>query len=184
MCTIGLERVVIASEKRSGMRWIGYIQAVRGTILAAALGATFMGCGGDGSSGSASPIVGRWRLTTMQASGLTLNCPGSLTVPSLGSVSCSDNDTVQYNSDGTFTASGNIAVNGGGITFFGNGPGANSTSGTWQLSGDQLTVRVVYPSTGTRGLQTATVTARFSGPNQTWTGMQSNTTVVETFVRI
>ena len=189
MYTISPARGVIAGGGRRAVRRNGYIRAVIGTILAAAMGAIFSGCGGGGGYGgnggggsSTSPIVGRWRLTKVQASGLTLNCPGSLTVPSLGSASCSDNDTVQYNSDGTFTASGNITVNGSGVTFPGNGSGSSTASGTWQLSGDQLTVHVTQPAGS--GNQTATATAHFSGQNLTLTGTQNNITVVTTFVKI
>jgi hypothetical protein len=159
-------------------------------VVCGVLIAVLAGCGGGGGGygggnggGSTSPVVGRWRLTKVQASGLTLNCPGSLNVPGVGSASCGDSDVVQYNSDGTFTATGNITVNGGGINFPGNGTGTGSASGTWQLSGDQLTVRVTQPPPTGSGSQTATATARFSGQNMTLTSTQNNVTVVTTFVK-
>jgi hypothetical protein len=170
------------------VRRINFLRAATAAVFGG-LVANLIGCGGGGSYGgsgagaTSSPVVGRWRLTKVQASGLTLNCPGSLNVPGVGSASCGDNDIVQYNSDGTFTATGNITVNGGGFSFSSNGTGTGSTSGTWQLSGNQLTVHVTQPPPTGSGSQDATATAQFSGQNMTLTTTQNSVTVVTTFVK-
>jgi hypothetical protein len=144
------------------------------------------GCGGGSSGGGttnqpASPIVGTWRLTRVRASGFTLNCPGSLSVPGVGSAACTDREFVTYNRDGTFTATGNLTVSG--IDLPGSGAIPTNASGTYSLNDDQLTVNVTDPLPDEP--EPVTIEAVFSNSNRTLTltTVQEDVTVVSTFAK-
>lgn len=144
------------------------------------------GCGGggvgEGHDNWARPLVGRWRLQSVAALGQTLNCPGSLSVPGIGGAACTDNDVVQFNRDGTFTASGNVTVTGIPLPTTGI---PTSGRGTWQLSGqaqDTLTVTVTEPVLTTQP-QSGNAQVEYSGNNLILTATQDGVSVTSTFVR-
>jgi len=148
------------------------------------IGALLMaGCGGGGGENRSrqSPIVGRWRLTRVQGLGQTLNCPGTLGIPGVGSASCSDSDLVQFNNDGTFSASGNVSASGEGIELPTGGIPTNG-SGTYQFANNTLNVTVAQP-VDAQG-ETGTVNVAFSGQNMTLSATESGVTVTSTFVKV
>lgn len=145
-------------------------------LFAAAL---VVGCGG-GSGGSdrnaaLSPLVGSWRLTRVVGSqgalSVTLNCPGDLNLPTVGSATCGDQELLTFRADGTFTASGTLSVSGVSVPI----PTLpTNVSGTWSLASDVLTLTPAGAAVG------VSATIRISGTTATVTQTQTTGTTTIT----
>lgn len=92
------------------------------------------GCSGGSSSNNGTPtvpagsLVGVWRETTISTDTASVTCPGTLTVPNVGTQSCAADATITFNANQTF-----VANNGGGSNL--------QTAGTWRVDGDTLTLQ-------------------------------------------
>ncbi|MBC7809303.1 MAG: lipocalin family protein [Akkermansiaceae bacterium] len=79
-------------------------------------------------------LPGTWRVTRPEAAGQSTACAGEINFVENGdetSVSCGANDTVTFFENGAFT---------------GTSAGGGACAGTWQFSGDTLTVNITTPS--------------------------------------
>ena len=96
---------------------------------------TFLfGCNARGSGSSpndASRLVGRWRQTSIAAANRSADCPATLPLPGGSTTSCSGNDVIEFNSNGTFTATFSASPVKG--------------SGTWRLTGSNLLLAFTAP---------------------------------------
>ncbi len=152
------------------------------TMMLVPLALLLAGCGGGGSdSAPKSPIVGRWRLTNVSGLGQSLSCPGSITIPLVGSASCSDHDIVQFNNDGTFSANGDISVDGPDVPLPTGGIPTNG-SGNYQFNDNTLTVSATNPDTNQ--VETESAQVSFSGQNMTIASTQEDVTITSIFVKV
>jgi hypothetical protein len=76
-------------------------------------------------------LVGRWRQTSIAARNKSANCPATVPLPGGSTTSCSGNDVIEFNPNGTFTA-----------TFAGS---SVKGSGTWRLVGNKLSLTFTAP---------------------------------------
>ena len=80
---------------------------------------------------SDSPLIGGWHQVSLGVGDELRHCPVSVTVANGGVISCSNKDTVEFKSNGTFTAKF---------------PDANIFAvGTWRLDGNVLSVTFTAP---------------------------------------
>ena len=104
------------------------------------------GCsaGGEASLPSASsPLVGRWRQTSIATDNQSAKCPATMPLPGGSTTSCSGNDMIEFHPNGTFTA-----------TFSGS---SVKGSGTWRLTGDNLSLTFTAPPNVAGRSQAATI---------------------------
>ena len=96
---------------------------------------TFLfGCsagGGRSLPSASSPLVGRWRQTSIATGNHSAKCPATMPLPGGSTTSCSGNDMIEFDPNGTFTA-----------TFSGS---SVKGSGTWRLTGDNLSLTFTAP---------------------------------------
>lgn len=114
-------------------------------LLGAGMMSLFLltGCGGAGGGDDSTPagelLPGTWRATRLETTGQSTSCPGEITFAEDGesSVSCGSNDTITFFENGAFTSAS--AEDG-------------AVAGTWQLSGNTLTIVITDPidSVGTQ----------------------------------
>lgn len=115
-------------------------------------GLALVGCGGaNGNNGSGegranSPVVGRWRLSTMSEGDEVVACPGTLTVDSDGLAprfyACASDEIIEFRGDGTVVYDLPATAAHGKI----------ENRGTWNVAADQdeaaaanpVTVRVTF----------------------------------------
>jgi hypothetical protein len=129
------------------------------------------GCGSGGSGGGDSDppeelFPGTWRVARIQAAGQSTACPGELTYTRNGNQvtsSCGADDTVTFFENGAFT---------------GTSAGGGAFAGTWQFSGDTLTITVTAPPSAT-GVERERIA--FSGDDTFTSTSEQNT--VSTFER-
>ena len=105
------------------------VRFVAAFCVAVAGSATILlaGCGGGDGGGINSPVVGRWRATSIASGGQSINCPGALSVNGEEVASCGPNDIIEFRDDGTLFGSGEFE-----------GLRAEFT-GTWTQNGDTIT---------------------------------------------
>lgn len=126
--------------------------------IAALLAVPFLSAcsfGGSGNRGtSVSPLlVGRWRQISIATADASANCPASVTVGDGYSISCGGNDMLEFNSNGTFTA-----------TF----SGSNVQGvGRWRLEGTKLLIFFTAPPNVAGINRSTTVKFRNGGNNVT-----------------
>jgi hypothetical protein len=87
--------------------------------------------GGGGLPSESSPLIGRWRQTSIATGNQSANCPATMPLPGGSTTSCSGNDVIEFNPNGTFTA-----------TFSGT---SVKGSGTWRLTGNNLSLTFTAP---------------------------------------
>lgn len=90
-----------------------------------------------------SPLVGRWRQTSIATGNQSAQCPATIPLPGGSTTSCSGNDVIEFNSNGTFTA-----------TFSGS---SVKGSGTWRLTGNILSLTFTAPPNVAGRSQSATI---------------------------
>ncbi len=93
------------------------------------------GMGGDGGAGGApqlaSELFGTWDLVSIEASGMTTDCPGEIELSDTEAVSCGTQETT-FNSDGTFVEIETTDELGDPFDF--------RSEGTWSTQGSTLTL--------------------------------------------
>jgi hypothetical protein len=87
----------------------------------------------ESSPPDSASLVGRWRQTSIATPSESADCPATLRLPDGGTTSCADNDVIEFNSNGTFTATFSATP--------------IKASGTWRLSGNTLSLTFAAPST-------------------------------------
>ena len=87
--------------------------------------------GGGSIPSASSPLVGRWRQTAIATGNQSAKCPATIPLPGGSTTSCSGNDVIEFHPNGTFTA-----------TFSGS---SVKGSGTWRLTGDNLSLTFTAP---------------------------------------
>jgi hypothetical protein len=87
--------------------------------------------GGGSLPSASSPLVGRWRQTSIATGNQSAKCPATMPLPGGSTTSCSGNDVIEFNPNGTFTA-----------TFSGS---SVKGSGTWRLTGNNLSLTFTAP---------------------------------------
>jgi hypothetical protein len=99
--------------------------------------------GGGTLPSASSPLVGRWRQTSIATDNQSAKCPATMPLPGGSATSCSGNDVIEFHPDGTFTA-----------TFSGS---SVKGSGTWRLTGDNLSLIFTAPPNVAGRSQSATI---------------------------
>ena len=120
----------------------GRIFTIPGFLLVTLL----VGCSTKGSGSlpsDSSPLVGRWRQTSIATGNQSAKCPATMPLPGGLTTSCSGNDVIEFNPNGTFTA-----------TFSGS---SVKGSGTWRLTGNNLSLTFTTPPNVAGRTQSATI---------------------------
>jgi hypothetical protein len=130
-----------------------------------------MGCtAGSGSSpGPSSPLVGRWRQTSIATANQSADCPATLGLPGGSTTSCSGKDLIEFSSNGTFTAT------------FSTSPVKGS--GTWRLNGNNLLLAFTAPPNVAGKAQSTTIRFGDGGKTITINAKLGDTPTTETYIR-
>jgi hypothetical protein len=125
--------------------------------------------GGDSLPSASSPLVGRWRQTSIATGNQSAECPA--TVPLLGgsTTSCSGNDVIEFKPNGTFTA-----------TFSGS---SVKGSGTWRLTGNNLSLTFTAPPNVAGRSQSATIRFGEGAKTINVNSKMGETPTIETYTR-
>jgi hypothetical protein len=116
-----------------------WLVALAGVVLLAVAS-----CGDDDGTELASELFGTWDLVSIQASGMTANCPGEIQLGGDDSVSCGTEATT-FNSDGTFVEVETTDEFGNEINF--------RSEGTWLTQGSTLTITYLREGPDENSLQ-------------------------------
>ena len=131
-----------------------------------------LGCsaGRGGSIPSASsPLVGRWRQTSIATGNQSAKCPATMPLPGGAPTSCSGNDMIEFQPNGTFTA-----------TFAGS---SVKGSGTWRLTGNNLSLTFTAPPSVAGRSQSATIRFGDGGKTININSKLGETPTTETYTR-
>ena len=131
-----------------------------------------LGCsaGRGGSIPSASsPLVGRWRQTSIATGNQSAKCPATMPLPGGATTSCSGNDMIEFQPNGTFTA-----------TFAGS---SVKGSGTWRLTGNNLSLTFTAPPSVAGRSQSATIRFGDGGKTININSKLGETPTTETYTR-
>jgi hypothetical protein len=155
-------------EKEYMREWFGRFFVLAGLLLLNFL----FGCSTSGSGSlptESSRLVGRWRQTSIATAKQSAACPASLPLPGGSAISCSSNDVIEFNSNGTFTATFSASPIKG--------------SGTWRLSGNNLSLAFTAPPNVAGTTQLTTI--RFSDSDKTInvSAKMGDTPTTETYTR-
>jgi len=90
-----------------------------------------------------SSLIGRWRQTSIATGNQSAKCPATMPLPGGSTTSCSGNDVIEFNPNGTFTA-----------TFSGS---SVKGSGTWRVTGNNLSLTFTAPPNVAGKSQLATI---------------------------
>lgn len=106
------------------------------------------GMGGDGGAGGApqlaSELFGTWDLVSIEAAGMSMNCPGVIELNATEEVSCPTGATT-FNSDGTF-----VEIE---TTDEFENPSSFWSEGTWSTQGSTLTLTFTQEGPDENNLQ-------------------------------
>ena len=97
------ERATTLSNPRQ-KTYFGHWRAIAGLLAVPFLSACSFGGSGNGATSVSPLLVGRWRQISIATADASANCPASVSVGDGYSISCGGNDVLEFNSDGTFTA--------------------------------------------------------------------------------
>jgi hypothetical protein len=131
-----------------------------------------LGCttrGRDSIPSASSPLVGRWRQTSIANGNQSAKCPATIPLPGGSTTSCSGNDVIEFHSNGTFTA-----------TFSGS---SVKGSGTWRLTGDNLSLTFTAPPNVAGRGQSATIRFGEGGKTINIESKLGETPTTETYTR-
>ena len=131
-----------------------------------------LGCsaGRGGSIPSASsPLVGQWRQTSIATGNQSAKCPATMPLPGGATTSCSGNDMIEFQPNGTFTA-----------TFAGS---SVKGSGTWRLTGNNLSLTFTAPPSVAGRSQSATIRFGDGGKTININSKLGETPTTETYTR-
>ena len=130
------------------------------------------GCstGGGGSLPSASsPLVGKWRQTSIATGNQSAKCPATMPLPGGATTSCSGNDVIEFHPNGSFTA-----------TFSGS---SVKGSGTWRLNGNNLSLTFTAPPNVAGTSQSAIIRFGAGGKTIDINSKLGETPTTETYTR-
>jgi Lipocalin-like domain len=133
---------------------------------------TLIGCSTRRSGNSpdnSSVLIGRWRQTSIATAKQSVNCPGTLRLPGGSTTSCSGKDEIEFNANGTFTA-----------TFSGS---PVKGSGTWRLNGNTLFLAFVAPANVAGKTQSTTIRFVDGGKTINIDAKLGDTPTTETYIR-
>jgi Lipocalin-like domain len=116
-------------EKEYMREWFGRIFVLAGLLLNFVFGCSTSGSGSLPTESSR--LVGRWRQAAIATGNQSADCPATMPLPGGSTTSCSGNDVIEFNPNGTFTA-----------TFAGS---SVKGSGTWRLVGNKLSLTFTAP---------------------------------------
>ncbi len=116
-----------------------------------------------------SSLVGRWRQTSIATGNQSFECPATMPLPGGSTTSCSGNDVIEFNPNGTFTA-----------TFSGS---TVKGSGTWRLTGNNLSLTFTAPSNVAGRNQSATIRFGEVGKTISINSRLGETPTTETYTR-
>lgn len=131
-----------------------------------------LGCsaGRGGSIPSASsPLVGQWRQTSIATGNQSAKCPATMPLPGGSTTSCSGNDMIEFQPNGTFTA-----------TFAGS---SVKGSGTWRLTGNNLSLTFTAPPSVAGRSQSAIIRFGDGGKTVNINSKLGETPTTETYTR-
>ena len=118
---------------------------------------------------ASSPLVGQWRQTSIATGNQSAKCPATMPLPGGSTTSCSGNDMIQFNPNGTFTA-----------TFSGS---SVKGSGTWRLTGNNLSLTFTAPPNVAGSSQSATIRFGEGGKTININSKLGETPTTETYTR-
>jgi hypothetical protein len=162
------ERATTLSNPRQ-KTYFGHWRAIAGLLAVPFLSACSFGGSGNGATSVSPLLVGRWRQISIATADASASCPASVSVGDGYSISCGGNDVLEFNSDGTFTA-----------TF----PGSNVQGlGTWRLEGTKLLVFFTAPANVAGVKHSTTVTFGNGGNNLMIKAGSDGMSTAETYAR-
>jgi hypothetical protein len=118
---------------------------------------------------ASSPLIGQWRQTSIATSNQSAKCPATMPLPGGSTTSCSSNDMIEFNPNGTFTA-----------TFSGS---SVKGSGTWRLTGNNLSLTFTAPPNVAGRSQSATIRFGEGGKTININSKLGETPTTETYTR-
>ena len=127
--------------------------------LCLALGLLASCSNGGGTSIPTANLVGTWKIAQIGAptgttgGTSTVTCPGTITLTT-GSYSCTVNDTLTFNTDGTYSTLSGAA-------------GATAQQGQWSISGSTLTTVVTSNTLGATTTVVTTYSVQLTNVNTT-----------------
>jgi hypothetical protein len=162
------DRATTLSNRRQ-KAYFGHWPAIAGLLAVPFLSACSFGGSGNGATSVSPLLIGRWRQISIATADASANCPASVSVGDGYTISCGRNDVLEFNSDGTFTA-----------TFSGsNVQGA----GTWRLERGKLLVFFTAPANVAGIEHSITVTFGNSGKNLMIKASSDGMSTAETYAR-
>ena len=118
---------------------------------------------------SDSPLIGGWHQVSIGVGDELRRCPASMALANGGVISCGNKDTVEFDSDGTFTAKF---------------PDANiSAAGTWRADGNVLSVTFTAPREVAGNNRSSTIQVDKMGNSVTTNSIIEGTPTTEIYVR-
>jgi hypothetical protein len=123
----------------------------------------------ESSPPDSASLVGRWRQTSIATPSQSADCPATLRLPDGGTTSCTDNDVIEFNSNGTFTATFSATP--------------IKASGTWRLSGNTLSLTFAAPSTVSGKSRSTTIRFINGGKAISVNAKLGDTPTIETYSR-
>jgi hypothetical protein len=130
------------------------------------------GCSARGSGtlpAGSSSLVGRWRQTSIASANQSADCPANLPLPGGSTTSCSGNDVIEFNSNGTFTATFSASL--------------VKASGTWHLAGNNLSLTFTAPPNVAGKTQSTTIRFGDGGKTINVNAKLGDTPTTETYTR-
>jgi Lipocalin-like domain len=125
--------------------------------------------GGGSLPSESSALVGRWRQTSIATGNQSADCPATMPLPGGSTTSCSGNDVIEFNPNGTFTA-----------TFSGS---SVKGSGTWRLTGNNLSLTFTAPPNVAGRSQSTTIRFGESAKTININSKLGQTPTIETYTR-
>jgi hypothetical protein len=130
------------------------------------------GCSVRGSGSlpvDTSLLVGRWRQTSIATAKQSADCPATLPLPGGSTISFSGKDMIEFNSNGTFTATFSASPIKG--------------SGTWRLNSNNLLLAFTAPPNVAGKTQSTTIRFADGGKTITINAKLGDTPTTETYTR-
>lgn len=144
-------------------------RAIAGLLAVPFLSACSFGGSGNGGTSVSPLVVGRWRQISIASADASANCPASVSVGDGYNISCGSNDVLEFDSNGTFTA-----------TF----SGSNVQGvGTWRLDGTKLLILFTAPPNVAGINRSTTVKFGNGGNNLTINASSGGMSTAETYAR-
>jgi hypothetical protein len=162
------ERATTLSHPRQKPHF-GRWRAIAGLLAVPFLSACSFGGSVNGATSVSPLLIGRWRQISIATADVSANCPASVSVGDGYTIYCGGNDLLEFNSDGTFTA-----------TF----SGSNVQGvGTWRLARTKLLVFFTAPANVAGIEHSITVTFGNGGNNLIIKSSSDGVSTADTYAR-